>query len=241
MALEGNLLDMSLVDLFQIFRMGPKTGVLELCTDADCGTVYVGEGRLLDAMLIRRPNDQVLAAGEEAVLQMLQWEQANFVFCHDKTVLKRPVQIVHDSEWLILEGMRRRKNPLTALTHQPISMETSLALALQPSSVESGVNLDLDQWRILSQVAISSNLGEICEKIAMPPDKAIRTVSELVAIGLLEVLYMPALALGGEASAERMVTDIQPEAHQALSNGHATSNAPARGLLRAIMRRVRGI
>jgi hypothetical protein len=237
MALEGNLLDMSLVDLFQIFRMGPKTGVLELSTGAERGIVYVGEGRLLDAVLVRGPESKKIADGEDAVLQMLQWEQANFVFSHDKTVLERRQLIVHDSEWLILEGLRRRKYPLSVLAHEHITTDTCLALALQPGSAESGVNLDLDQWRILSQIAISENLGEICEKIAMPPDKAIRLVTELVAIGLVEVLYTPSVVLGGQAAPPI----AQPGAAPLLSNGRGPSSASGRGLLRAIMRRVRGI
>ncbi|NTW98298.1 MAG: DUF4388 domain-containing protein, partial [Oscillochloris sp.] len=41
MALEGTLQDMSLSDLFQVFRMGPKTGLLLLSSDGERGIIYV--------------------------------------------------------------------------------------------------------------------------------------------------------------------------------------------------------
>ena len=242
MALEGNLLDMSLVDLFQIFRMGPKTGVLELSTGVERGTVYVGEGRLLDAVLVCGSDSKKVVEGEDAVLHMLQWEQANFTFCHDKTALERTSRIAHDSEWLILEGMRRRKYPLPALPNQQITMQTCLALALQPGSAESGVNLDLNQWRILSQISISENLGEICEKIAMAPEQAIRTVTELVAIGLIEVVFTPQMVHGVEGNAHALPSSAHAGADALLGSDRRNPvGTSGRGLLRAIMRRVRGI
>jgi hypothetical protein len=245
MALEGNLLDMSLVDLFQIFRMGPKTGVLVLSSESERGVVYVAGGRLLDAVLVRGPERQVLATGEEAILQLLQWEDANFIFRHDIAVLERPARIVHDSEWLILEGLRRREHPMQVLPHQRVTMHTRLALTSLPGSAESGVNLDLDQWRLLSQIAISQNLGEICEKVGMEPEKAIRTVTELVAIGLVEIVIAhtaPVVAPRQRAEVSYRQSPLTPAlAGVGGTHGGETATAPSRGLLQAIMRRVRGI
>ena len=246
MALEGNLLDMSLVDLFQIFRMGPKTGILVLSAGVERGIVYVVEGRLIDAALVHGPERRVEASGEDAVLHLLQWEDARFTFRHDTTVVSRPVRIVHDSEWLILESMQRRENPLCATLSRQISMETRLALASLPGSAESGVNLDLEQWRILSQVAISQNLGEICEKVAVEPDKAIRIVTELVAIGLVEIV-IPSVAQPAPRQQRSEPTYNQNVLRPALAGvgmlGDVRPAAPttSRGLLHAIMRRVRGL
>jgi hypothetical protein len=137
--------------------------------------------------------------------------------------------------------MRRREHPLRLQPHQQVTMETRLALTSLPGGAESGVNLDLDQWRILSQIAVSQSLGEICEKIGMPPDNAIRTVTELVAIGLVEVLYAPATLAGAAAEDPTdMLKNPQTGADPLLSNGRGPSG-PGRGILRAIMRRVRGI
>lgn len=243
MALEGQLQDMSLIDLIQIFRMGPKTGVLLLINGAERGIIYVLEGRLIDAVLVRGPERLVLATDEEAVIQLLQWEDASFTFRHETSVHQRPVRIYHDSEWLVMEGMRRRTNPLRALPHERITMDTRLELAALPSSAETGVKLDLDQWRILSQVAICQNMREICEHTGMEPDAAIRTVTELVAIGLVEIAMIPTAPPPKPIRAE---SAYQPQPMQAVAAGvgalpGSSSATTGRGLLQAIMRRVRGL
>jgi hypothetical protein len=241
MALEGSLQDMSLVDLIHIFRIGSKTGVLLLVNGGERGVVYVSQGRLVDAVLVRGAERSVLAKDEEAVIQLLQWEAASFVFRHDPSVAARAARIVHDGEWLIMEGMRRRENPLRALPHQQITLDSRLELASLPSSAESGVKLDLDQWRILSQVAISQNVREICEKTDMAPDVAIRTVTELVAIGLVEVTPLPAPPPRPRREPAR-AAQLQP-AGGGLAAFPALADvaAPGRGLLQAIIRRVRSL
>jgi hypothetical protein len=245
MALEGSLRDMSMVDLFQIFRMGPKSGILLLAAGPERGVVYVAQGRPVDAVLVRGPERQVISSGEDAVILLLQWDDATFTFRHDPAVRERPVRIFHDSDWLILEGMRRRENPLRMLPHQCITMETRLEMATLPSSAENGVNLDLNQWRILSQIAISQNMREICEKTGMASEQAIRMVTELVAIGLVGIAQethvppprqrLPATAVGHQL--QPMIAGVGGQPGVASQ----PTTTPGRGLLGAIMRRVRGL
>jgi hypothetical protein len=237
---------MSLVDLIQIFRMGPKTGVLLLAGGPERGVIYVSAGRLIDAVLVRGPERQVLAVGEEAVLQLLQWEDATFTFRHDLVAVERPNRIVHDSEWLVMEGVRRRANPLGALSHQQITLETQLELTSLPGSAETGVNLNLNQWRILSQVSACQNMRMICEKTDMDVEQAIRMVTELVAIGLVDIarpVVPPPERPRKRAEAPAPEQQLQPamvgSAARPLAAG--MSPLPGRSVLNAIMRRVRGL
>ena len=246
MALEGSLRDMSMVDLFQIFRMGPKSGILLLATGPERGIVYVAEGRPVDAVLVRGSERQVISSGEDAVMLLLQWDDATFTFRHDPAVCERPIRIFHDSDWLILEGMRRRENPLRVLPHECITMDTKLEMATLPSSAENGVNLDLNQWRILSQIAISQNIREICAKTGMVPEQAIRMVTELVAIGLVSIaqeplpLPLPRQRLPAAAVGHQLPTVI-PNGSGLPHVADLPAITPSRRLLGAIMRRVRGL
>lgn len=245
MALEGSLQDMSLIDLIQIFRMGSKTGILLLINGPERGIVYVNAGRLVDAVLVRGQERLVLATDEEAIIQLLQWQNATFTFRHDPAVEQRPVRIYHDSEWLVLEGMRRRENPLRALPHQQITLDTRLELASLPSSAETGVKLDLDQWRILSQIAISHDVRDICKNTGMDTETTIRTVTELVAIGLVEIALPPA----PQATPPRRIIAAYAQSQlQTVGSGAGGAQViepppvfTGRGLLQAIMRRVRGL
>jgi hypothetical protein len=244
MALEGSLRDMSLVDLIRIFRMGSKTGVLKLVGGAERGVVYVSEGSLVDAVLVRGPERQMIATAEDAVICLLQWEDATFTFQHDLSVHQRPARIIHDGEWLVLEGLRRRAHPLQAPATRPrITLDTRLQLAALPGGAESGVNLDLDQWRILSQVAVSENVRDICAKTGMEPELAIRTLSELVAIGFIEIAHAsppsaPLLALPAPLhSQQRLPPRSSSDAAPAATN--AARPTLKRRLLNAIVRRIR--
>jgi hypothetical protein len=250
MALEGTLQDMSLSDLFQVFRMGPKTGLLLLVAGDERGIIYVAEGRVIDAALVSGADRIVTATREEAVIQMLLWEDASFVFRHDPSVCSRQVRIEHDAEWMVMNGMRRRDDPARAMPYHRITLDTRLQLSPLPSSAESGVSLDVNQWRILSQISCSPNLRTICEATGLSPEQAIRTVAELMAIGLVEVVApvtsppTPRVPLGDPVAAHPVGRSLDPalSATQASGIAAAGERPPVgRGLLDAIMRRVRGL
>jgi hypothetical protein len=244
MALEGTLQDMSLSDLFQVFRMGPKTGVLLLTHDVERGVIYVAEGRPIDAVVVRGVERSLLAGQDDAVIRMLLWDDASFTFRHAPSVAERPARMAHDGEWLVLEGMRRRDDPARALPYHSISLDTQLQLSPLPSSAESGVSLDVNQWRILSQVSSAPNLRTICDATGIAPDMAIRTVIELLSIGLVEIVPparpKPAPRPQADLVAAQRGRPLEP-AMAGAPGGEDSTQAVGRSLLDAIMRRVRGL
>lgn len=251
MALEGTLQDMALGDLFQVFRMGPKTGVLLLSQEGTRGVIYVASGQLVDAALARGAERSVVAAQDEAVIQMLLWDDAAFTFRHDPAVAQRPVRMLHDAEWLVLEGMKRRDDPTQALPYHRITLDTQLQLSPLPSSAESGVSLDVNQWRILSQVASCPNLRRIGEATGIPPERLTRIVAELLAIGLVEVVP-PARPEPRPRERRDAVVALSAagQMHPALvgvgvgdlgGTGEMRPQPVGRSLLDAVMRRVRGL
>jgi hypothetical protein len=245
MALEGTLQDMSLPDLFQVFRMGPKTGVLLLVGGPERGVIYTAEGRPVDAAVVRGAERAVVATHDDAVIHMLLWEDASFVFRHDPAIRERPVRIVHDAEWLVMEGMRRRDDPTRALPYHRITLETQLQLSPLPSSAESGVSLDVNQWRILSQVSSCPSLRLICEATGITPEQATRIVAELLAIGLVEIVPPapppPRPRPASQSLAPGHTSALMGMAVPALAGGVDPAQPAGRGLLDAIMRRIRGL
>ena len=244
MALEGTLQDMSLSDLIQIFKLGNKTGILMLVANDERGVVYVANGTLVDAGILRGPDRAVIAVHDDAVIHMMQWDDAQFVFRHDPKVTERHQRIKHDGEWLVMEGMRRREDPQKALPYLRLNLETQLQLSPLPSGAESGVSLDVNQWRILSQVASCANLREISEITGLAPAQVLRITAELLAVGLVEVVP-PAPP---RPKARPAISPIEPRFPNvgvpAFAGGCVDEDArPAvgRGLLDAIMRRIRGL
>lgn len=188
MALEGTLQDMSLSDLIQVFRMGPKSGVLLLREETEHGIIYVADGRMIDALILRGSARTIVATADEAVIQMLTWDNARFVFQHNPCVHTRPIRIHQDGEQLILEGMTRRTDPTRAIPYHTITLDTYLQLSPLPNNPESGIKLNVHQWRILSQVASQKSLRDVCEATRMESTLAIRTVAELLSLGVIEVV-----------------------------------------------------
>ncbi|GEM_PF-5193745 len=187
MALEGNLQNMALSDLIQVFHTDAKTGILFLKGTHERGVIYVADGRLIDAVVVRGKERTIVATRDEAVLQMLTWEQADFIFRYEPTVRKRPIRIVHSGQCLILEGMRRHADPVRTLSYYNITPETILHLAALPRNVRSGVRLSIDQWRILSWIASGQNVHTICQATGLDVPAVTRLVVELMAIGLVEI------------------------------------------------------
>jgi hypothetical protein len=187
MALEGSLHDLSLIDLVQIIQIGLKTGVLWLNGGAEHGVVYVRAGGLIDAVLVRGPTRQVIATADEAMLRLLQWEDATFTFQPDPTVDRHPIRMVHDHEWLLREARRRNEESLPAQTRRAIALDTCFALAKQPGANDGAFKLDLEHWRILGHVAVSPSARAICARTGQAADQVIASLAQLLALGLIEV------------------------------------------------------
>jgi hypothetical protein len=188
MALEGSLHDLSLVDLIQIVQIGLKTGVLWLNGGAEHGVVYVRAGGLIDAVLVRGPTRQVIATADDAMIRLLQWEDATFTFQPDSKVDRHPARMIHDPEWLVQQALRRREGLLPAQSNQAIALDTCFALSSQPGGANGALKIDLEQWHILGQVAVSPSAREICAKTGLTADRALARLAQLLAIGLIEIV-----------------------------------------------------
>lgn len=241
MALEGSFEDMSLADLFQIFRMGPKTGVLLLYNRHERGVIYVAQGVLVDAFVVTGAERRVVATRDEAVLYMLDWTSACFIFRHDPAVASRAPRIAHNAEWLVLESTRRRAQPQDAIPYHTLTLDTRLQLAPMPGNAESHVSLDVDQWRILSHAANSATVRDICHDTGMSEAQTIRLVSELLAVGLVDVttnqIQPPRMLAAPVPQSASTTMRIEPVAAEAAAAAPATSPVK-RSLLSAILRRV---
>ena len=187
MALEGSLRDLSLIDLIELFRIGVKTGVLWLIGGGEQGAVYVRAGSLIDAALLRGPERQVIAIADDALICMLQWQDATWMFQPDSNVERHPPRMVHGHEWLLQEAIRRQEQALAVPPDQAITLDTCFALSKSAGITASVIKLDLAQWRILSQVAVFPSARVICARAGVAPEQALAALGQLLASGLVEV------------------------------------------------------
>jgi uncharacterized protein DUF4388 len=244
MALEGNLQDMSIADLFQVFRTGAKAGVLLLVNGREHGLIYVRAGQLIDAVLVRGAERRVIAHGEAAVLHILQWQDASFVFRHTIAVDQRPVRITHSSEWLVLESVRRRSDRFQVQPGEQITADSRIELTAAPLSAAVELGLDSEQWHILSQIPVSQNVRDISARSGIPIDRVILVLRILSAIGLVVDAPAPSLHPPRRPRAEPAHHQRRQPAAAAVGSPSYHHSAPPTSshlLLRAIIRRVRDL
>lgn len=249
MALEGNLRDMSLSDLLHVFQMGQKTGVLFLTYPGLRAIVSVAAGVLVDAAIIRLSDRSVIAINDEAIIQMLLWDDATFVFRHNSTVTQRPVRVRHSAEHLILESLKRRQSPQTALPYHHVTPDTCLQLSPLAPGRENSVSLSVDQWRILSQVPHCLSIRAISTATGLSLDQTIRLVLELMAIGLIEIVptrrqttsFPPHREMFATETDERSALPMMTQPGNRASPTQEHRTPIRRSLIDAVMRRVRAL
>src|SRR5690349_14526574 len=129
MALDGTFHDMSLIDLFEIFRMGSKSGVLRVFCPDQHSSIYVTMGRLIDAAIYDALTQQLVVRGDDAIVQLLQWETAEFTFTHDPLIIRHPVTIFQEIDRLVQlnVGVPKPTIPATRAPHMAMSISANLA------------------------------------------------------------------------------------------------------------------
>lgn len=229
MALKGTLEEISLRELFQIFDMGEKSGRLLLANGSDYGLIYVCAGQLIDALIMSRDNPVPRAAREQAVHQLLGWDDTTtFLFTYDPEVTRRPVRIQHSSGWFVLENLRRQDSP------QPhsaagLTSDTMIEPGVISNSADIALGLDLEQWRILDLVVRGMPIREVTTTLKLNPDAALHVITELVEIGLLQV---------GASPAPRHSLETRPHAHIRLSMDMPPTAPIHSSLVQAIRHRI---
>lgn len=243
MALEGTLQDMSLTDLFAIFRIGVKTGVLLLKQHPERAVVYVANGSLVDAVVFNELHRRLIANGELAIIHLLAWENATFTFFSDKSALLCQRRIFRDNDTLIREALDNSSSSRRAALERSLTLDTRLAMTLLPERADQAINLDLEQWRILSQISICDTIQEICTNTRKPAEEVIPVVAGLIKFGLIEVKDEARNLPFYDNVSPYKNNQSAPEAAGKLLV-RANSNRirqPGKRLLQAIMRRVHNL
>lgn len=249
MALEGSFQDMSLVDLLHVFRMGSRTGVLLLSKPPQRAIIYVAGGSPVDAAILQSSDARILSEAEPALLDIFTWDDADFVFNADSKVLGRAKRIFRDTEELIVEGVRQRNEKAACPPASQLTLDSRLVMATLSAQSNQGVNLNLAQWRILSQISICATVREVCANIGLSAEEVLGIASELIAIGLIDVQNEPLapMFVATMPPARQPIASLAPQMGASQSQHRLSATAvgsaahPGKSLMNAIMRRVRGL
>lgn len=100
--MTGSIAEVTLPDLLQLFSASKKTGVLQITTETDVGSIYLDEGKVQFAVV----NGDESVPPDKAFYRVLVWDKGTFDLL-PKVERAFPVAIQSSVEGLLMEGMRQ--------------------------------------------------------------------------------------------------------------------------------------
>ena len=178
MALQGNLEDFELTDVFQLIQLGQKDGGLRIQSDDDVGIVYFKGGIVIHA----KTNS---IQGEAAIDSILSWKRGRFVFNPNEETLERTVEL--PIQQVILEAARRidEMNKIQKLIP---NFEVVVNIIEVPEAGVEKINFKPEEWKILSFVDGTRTIKEIASKVNVSEFETARVLYGLISSGLVKII-----------------------------------------------------
>lgn len=177
MALQGNLEDFELTDVFQLIQLGQKDGGLRIQTDDDVGIVYFKSG-----MVIHAKTNTI--QGEPAIDTILSWKQGRFVFNPSEETLERTVDL--PIQQVILEAARRI-DELNKIQKLIPSFDVVVKIIEVPDAGVEKIHLKPEEWKVLSFVDGARTIKDIAPKVKISEFEASRILYGLISSGLVKI------------------------------------------------------
>ena len=180
MALEGDLSEFHLTDIIQLIALSKKTGGVSLHaqrgTDSFEGWLYFRDGKIVNAQLGS-------LAPIDAVYTFFTFTSGTFRF-HDDA-LADSTQITFSNEMIIMEGIMHQEAWESRQAHlPPLSMVPRYVT--NPASNNDEINIEADEWRVLTMVNGKTTVGEIAQRSGLGELRTCEIVGRLLTNGLIE-------------------------------------------------------
>jgi hypothetical protein len=179
MALQGNLEDFELTDVFQLIQLGQKDGGLRIQSDNDVGIVYFKNG-----MVIHAKTNSV--QGEPAIDSILSWKKGRFVFNPSEETLEHTVDL--PIQQVILEAARRI-DELKKIQKLIPSFDVVVKIVEVPDAGVEKIHLKPEEWKVLSFVDGTLTIKAISSKVNISEFETSRILYGLISSGLVKIVH----------------------------------------------------
>lgn len=178
MALEGNLDDFELTDVFQLIQLGQKDGGLRIESANDVGVVYFKNG-----IVVHSKTNYL--QGEPAIATILSWKKGRFVFTPGEETLEKTVDL--PIQQVILEAARRI-DELKRIQRLIPSFNVMVQLIEEPDINVEKIHLQPQEWKILSFIDGTLTVRQIAHKTGVPELETARVLYGLISSGLVKII-----------------------------------------------------
>ena len=172
--IEGNLAQIALVDLLQIFALNHKNGTLKLSHKAEQGSIFLVNGLVVNAALGK-------VDGEKAVYRLLRWQEGKFWFFPGIPEVEKRIATATDH--LIMEGLRQN-DELLALAHQLPQPEAHLALRIPRDRLPQGMRPATQE--VLLKLEYYPRVADLLDQCMVPDFEILQLLRLLIEKGVVE-------------------------------------------------------
>ncbi len=176
---EGNLKDVSLVDLVQIFSLNRRTGVLAVSRGEAQGQVYFRNGEVVSCQMGE-------ARGEKAFFRMLHWKDGTFRYSPTDHAVSRDVS--RGSDALLMEGLRQL-DEWPALAEKMPPRGSRLTLTKNPDDLPPELRPITQE--VLLLLEFYDRVEDIVNKCSYSDYEICKTVIGLSQKGIVQVATSP--------------------------------------------------
>lgn len=179
-SLEGDLGEFPLTDIIQLVDLSKKTGAAHLIGRRGVqeleGWLYFRDGRIIGAELLDKEP-------LEAVYTFFTFTSGPFEV-YDGIELDHPTISV-SNEVIIMEGIMRQDAWSNIEAHVP-SLDMVPRLIPNPSSGTTEINLEAEEWRVLTMVNGKNTVSAIAQRSGLGEFRTCEIIAQLLTSGLIE-------------------------------------------------------
>ena len=177
---EGQLSQLALADLLQLFHVSQKSGSVELRRESEAGSAESGRVQLRAGEIVHAENESIV--GEKALFRLLAWDRGGFKFAPgavtEESTLDKPTRA------LLQEGLRQNQELALRANSMP-PLASSVQLKIRRSSLPVVIH-PLTQEVLLVLEAYSC-VGDVVDHCSFPDYQVLRTLHTLIERGMVEL------------------------------------------------------
>jgi len=181
---EGDLAQISLGDLLQLFHVSRETGIFEVTREIEKGRTAQGQVALRGGDVVGARVDS--AQGEKALYRLLAWDRGAFVFRAGP--VSEPASIQRPTRALLREGKRQVEEWERLAVELP-PPSGHVTLKIQRSALPNVIH-PLTQ-EVLVILELYSRVQEVVDHCSYPDYQVLRTLHTLIRRGMVELRRGP--------------------------------------------------
>lgn len=171
---EGNLSQIALIDLLQIFALNRKSGMLSLARRSEQGALYLSDGLVVNARIGR-------VEGEKAVYRLLTWQDGKFWFFPGQPEVE--VRITVQTDHLIMEGLRQNDEMAAQAVTLP-GPDVQLSLKIARDRLPAGLRPATQE--VLQKLEYFPCVADLLDQCSVPDYELLQILKTLLDKGVVE-------------------------------------------------------